>query len=136
MSIPDAIEMTAEERRERLTADRQNVANHAYGFVSRGNRAGGLAHIQSFIDGEQDKEEAYNWFFNQMLKWENMDAALSFAQPYLHRLLSQQRDAAALKLLSQCYHANPRFRPAKEDAEAAIELAKRSRRDDLLDFLD
>jgi len=135
VSIPDAIEMTADEHEERRTADRMKVANHAYGFVSRGNRAGGLAHIQSFIDGEQDKEEAYNWFFNQMLKWENTDAALLFAQSYLHQLLSQQRDTAALKLLSQSYHANPRFRPAKEDAEAAIELAKRNRRDDLLKFL-
>jgi hypothetical protein len=70
-----------------------------------------------------------------MLKWENSNAALFFAQPYLHRLLLQQSEPATLKLLSQCFHANPQFRPAEEDRDDAIEVAERHGRNDLLRFL-
>jgi hypothetical protein len=133
--IPAALSATESENREELIGERQGVIGHAYGFVSRGNRAGGLAHVQSHIDGEYDQDEAYRWFFSEMLKWENSDAALFFAQSYLHRLLLQQSEPAALKLLSQCYHANPKFQPAAEDRDDVIEIAERHGRSDLLKFL-
>ena len=104
-------------------------------FVSRGNRAGGLAHIQLHIEREEHQDAAYNWFFNAMLKWENTDAALFFAQTYLHRLLAQQSDAKVLKLLSQCYYANTSFRPAKDDRAAVLELVQRHGRADLQEFM-
>lgn len=133
--IPAALPATASQSREVLLGERQGVVSHAYGFVSRGNRAGGLQHIQSHIDGEYDQDEACQWFFNEMLKWENSDAALFFGQSYLHRLLLQQNESAALKLLWQCFHANEQFRPATEDRDDAIEIAKRHGRDDLIRFL-
>jgi len=135
VDIPAPLDPTPAQKQDKIVAVRSEIINHAYGFVSRGNRAGGLAHIQAHIDDETDKDEAYRWYFNEMLKWENTDAALCFAQTCLHRFLSQQRDTAALKLLSQCYHANPRFRPDKDHAEAVIELAERNGRDDLLKLL-
>lgn len=135
MRIPDALELSEESARQKLTANRRDTATHAYGFVSRGNRAGGLAHIQSHLECEEDRDEASNWFFNEMLKWENTDAALFFAQTYLHFLLAEQRDSQVLKILSQCFHANPDFRPAQEDREVALELVKRYRRSDLLAFM-
>jgi hypothetical protein len=125
---------TVQSQRELIGA-RQGVLNHAYGFVSRGNRAGGLAHIQTRIDSEADQDEANHWFFNEMLKWEDPGAALFFAQSYLHLLLSQQREPAALKLLSQCFFANSQFRPAEEDRAEVVELAARHGRNDLLKFL-
>ena len=133
--IPAPLDANSIQSREELISERQGIIGHAYGFASRGNRAGGLAHIQSHIDGEPDTDEAYRWFFNEMLKWENSDAALFFAQSYLHRLLLQQREPAALKLLSQCFHANPQFRPASNDHDEAIEIAERHGRSDLLKFL-
>lgn len=133
--IPAPLAATSIQSREELISERQAIISHAYGFASRGNRAGALAHVQSQIDGEPDTDEAYRWFFNEMLKWENSDAALFFAQPYLHRLLLQRSEPAALKLLSQCFHANPQFRPAEEDRVDAIEVAERHGRNDLLRFL-
>lgn len=118
-----------------LLKERERVAIHAYGFVSRGNRAGGLAHIQLNIEREANQDDACNWFFNTMLKWENTDAALFFAQTYLHRLLVQDRDPQVLKLLSQCYYANAQFRPAEGDRAAIRELVQRHGRSDLLALL-
>jgi len=133
--IPAPLTATPAQNRHELLKERQAIVTHAYGFISRGNRAGGLSHIQTQIDGEQDQDEAYSWFFNQMLKWENADAALFFAQTYLHRLLLQQREAAVLKLLSQCFHADSRFRPAADDRDDAIEVVERNGRTDLLALL-
>jgi len=135
ISIPAPLAASTAQSRQELIGERQGVLSHAYGFVSRGNRAGGLAHIQSRIDSEADQDEANYWFFNQMLKWEHPDAALFFAQTYLHHLLSQRREPAALKLLSQCFFANNQFRPAEEDHDDVVELAERHGRNDLLKFL-
>jgi hypothetical protein len=133
--IPSPLMATPGQSRLALIKEREKFASHAYGLVSRGNRAGGLAHIQSRIDGEADQDEACHWFFNEMLKWENTDAALFFGQSYLHRLLQQQDDMQALKLLSQCFHFNPRFRPARGDSDAAKALAESHGRNDLLSLL-
>lgn len=135
VDIPAPLAATPGQSRSALLKERQKIANHAYGFVSRGNRAGGLAHIQSRIDGEVDQDDARHWFFNEMLKWENPDAALFFAQSYLHRLLQQRDDAQALKLLSQCFHFNPRFKPARDDRDAVRALAEGHGRRDLLNLL-
>ena len=135
VDIPLPLMATPGQSRAALIKEREKFASHAYGLVSRGNRAGGLAHIQSRIDGEADQDEACHWFFNEMLKWENTDAALFFAQSYLHRLLRQQDDMQALKLLSQCFHFNPRFRPASSDRDAAKALAESHGRKDLLSLL-
>ena len=133
--IPAPLTATTVQNRQELLKERQGIMTHAYGFISRGNRAGGLAHIQAQIDGEEDQDEAHSWFFNQMLKWEKPDAALFFAQTYLHRLLVQQRELAVLKLLSQCLHADSLFRPAADDLDDAIEVVERNGRADLLALL-
>ena len=136
VDIPLPLMATPGQSRVALIREREKFASHAYGLVSRGNRAGGLAHIHSRIDDEADQDEACHWFFNEMLKWENTNAALLFAQSYLHRLLQQRDDPQALKLLSQCFHFNPRFRPARDDRDAAKALAESHGRNDLLTLLD
>ena len=133
--IPAPLTATTVQNRQELLKERQGIMTHAYGFISRGNRAAGLAHIQAQIDGEEDQDEAHSWFFNQMLKWEKPDAALFFAQTYLHRLLVQRRELAVLKLLSQCLHADSLFRPAADDLDDAIEVVERNGRADLLALL-
>jgi len=115
-----------------LVKERQRVANHAYGFVSRNNRAGGLAHINQWIDKETDTDAAYAWFFQEMLTWESSTAALFFAQQYLRHLLHGEQEGAALKLAARCLHQDPRWKPQHEDRDVFLELAERHGRNDLI----
>ena len=72
------------------------------------------------------------WFFEEMMRWENTDAALFFGQECLAHFLHHDLDAMALKLLSSCIHENPAWRPRPEDRQHAVELAEKYSRDDLL----
>ncbi|MDX1404700.1 MAG: hypothetical protein R3192_09180 [Woeseiaceae bacterium] len=118
-----------------LERQRQAVANHAYGFISRGNRAGGLAHVHDWVRSEADAEDAWRWFFEAMLDWENPQPALFFAQEYLDRLLDWQRDMDAIKLITRCLHQNADWRPATGSMERVQQLLARHARDDLANRL-
>jgi hypothetical protein len=135
IDIPAPLEPTPEELAQELDEERQKVANHAYGFISRGNRQGGFAHIRQWLEQETDVEEAWQWFFREMLKWESKDQALFFAQEYLRRLLRWNLESEALKLIARCLHENPRWRPLQEDREEVNELALRHGREDLIALL-
>jgi hypothetical protein len=135
VGIEEPREKSESDRALDLAAERRKVANHAYGFISRGNREGGFLHIRQWIASEDDADEAVNWFFNEMMRWEKKNAALFFGQECLAHFLHHDRDALALKLLSRCLHEDPAWRPRQEDRQAAVELAERSGRDDLLPAL-
>jgi len=132
VDIEDPLEPKADDLARDLNNERQKVANHAYGFISRGNREGGFAHIRQWLENEQAIEEAYPWFFHEMLKWESKDPALFFAQEYLGQLLSWQMETEALKLIARCLHENARWRPLPEDRDEVHELAVRHGRQDLI----
>jgi hypothetical protein len=119
-----------------LSRSRRRVMNHAYGFFTRDNRAGAMKHVEAAIKDESDVDDAYRWYFDEMLKWESRDAALLLAQSWLTRLLDEERDVEAVKLISRCLLENPRFRPLTEDLDAALELAMRMKRDDLVRTLE
>jgi hypothetical protein len=121
--------------KDELSAERQQIADHAYGFISRGNREGGFRHIRQWIRTDPDPDDAVQWFFDEMLRWENKDAALFFGQECLAHFLHHDQDARALKLMSRCIHEDPAWRPKAEDRPHAIELARRHSRDDLLPSL-
>ena len=135
VDMPPPLEADAEEMKAELTRERTKVLNHAYGFVSRGNRQGGLQHIEEWIEKEVDVAATYRWFFEQMLKWESKEAALFFAQKYLSRLLGDQRDVEALKLISRCRLEDARFRPLPEDRHEALAAAERQGNDELRKYL-
>ena len=135
VDIPPPLEADTEQTEADLTRERTKVLNHAYGFVSRGNRQGGLQHIEDWIGKEVDVAAAYRWFFEQMLKWESKGAALFFAQIYLSRLLGEQRDIEALKLISRCRLEDARFKPLPEDRHEAFAAAQRQRNDELCEYL-
>lgn len=135
IEIEDPLEPGEEKIAGDLLKERRNIATHAYGFVSRGNREGGLRHIRQRIAEEPDTNAACRWFFQEMLKWEGKDAALFFAQDYFAHLLSEQLDTDALKLISQCLHEDPRWKPLQADRAAALELADKYARDDLVSSL-
>lgn len=127
--------VTAEEDTDPRTRARRQVLSHAYGFFSRDNRAGAMAHVRSVLRDETDVDTAYNWYFNEMLKWESKDAALMLAQERLTELLRDERGVEAVKLISRCLLENPRFRPLPGDLDAALQVAARLDRDDLVRIL-
>jgi VanZ family protein len=135
VDMPPAREPDAESLHADLTHERTTVLNHAYGFVSRGNRQGGLQHVDDWIEKEVDAEEAYQWFFEQMLKWESNEAALFFAQKYLSWLLEHRRDVQVLKLLARCRLENERFKPLEKDRSAARAAAERQGNDEFYKYL-
>ena len=132
VDIPASVELTTGELADDLDHERQKVANHAYGFISRGNRNGGFAHIRQWLEQEVERDEAYQWFFLEMLKWETSEPALFFAQEYLGQLLRWRMDNEALKLVSRCLHENARWRPRQADRAEVHELAARHGRKDLI----
>jgi hypothetical protein len=135
VEIPEPVEPTAEELAQDLNMERRKIANHAYGFISRGNRQGGFAHIRQWLERETAVEEAHQWFFHEMLKWEDKDPALFYAQDYLGSLLRWQMENEALKLIARCLHENPRWRPLPGDRDEVNELALRHGREDFITLL-
>lgn len=130
--IPDPVQAGADEVAAGREAGRRKVLNHAYGFASRGNLDGGLAHARAAISDDPEPDYARRWYFERMLQWESKACALLFAQEYLGWLLAQERDVDALKLLTRCFLVDPAFRPLPDDRDAAVEVARRFHRDDLL----
>ncbi len=135
VDLPPVREPGAEQLDVDLTRERTKVLNHAYGFVRRGNRQGGLQHIHAWVEDEADIGAAYRWFFEQMLKWESTEAALFFAQGYLHWLLDQRRDIEVLKLIARCLLVDARFKPLAADRGAAKAAAERQGNEELYEFL-
>ena len=127
---PDPVKLEAADLRAR-----QAVVDHAYGLVSRGNREGGFAHIQAFIEKLEylgTKADMFEWFFQQMLRWEDTAPALFFAQHYLTLLVEAGESVRALKVLSRCLYEDPRFRPRAEDRAKLRALAEAAGQEDLV----
>lgn len=105
---------------------RADVLAHAYGFISRGNRDGGIQHIMEWINNDPDEVGAWRWYFEHMLQWQNPEPALVFAQHYIHDLFRHGDNVAALKLILRCRLSNAAFKPAWEDLSTAIAAAESS----------
>jgi len=131
VSIPAPAEKTADVSAAELEGDRTRVLNHAYGFISRDNRAGGFQHILDWIDKDPDPAAAWPWFFERMLAWEHPTAALFFAQRYLHEQLQHGQQVPAVKLMMRCRLIDEQFWPLDEDLGAAIAAAEAVSNDDL-----
>ncbi|MEM9208986.1 MAG: hypothetical protein AAGA61_07060, partial [Pseudomonadota bacterium] len=127
---PDPQKILAEDLKAR-----QAVADHAYALVSRGNREGGFAHIQSFIDRLEylgTKADMFEWFFQQMLHWDDPAPALFFARNYLALLVDAGESSRAMKVLSRCLYEEPKFRPRAEDRPQLRAMAEAAGHDDLI----
>lgn len=135
VDIPDAIEPDVKQQLANLEKQRTGILNHAYGFASRGNREGGLQHIYAWLKQDPDPSAAWQWFFEQMLRWEQNDHALFFAQRYLSRLLASDEPVAACKLILRCRLVDKSFKPSAEDRQCAIEAAERCGNQELMDLL-
>ena len=135
VSIYDPVEPDQADVDANLLKERTAVLNHAYGFVSRDNRAGGFKHIESWLQRDPDPESAWAWFFDQMLRWEIEYPALVFAQSYLNRLLHDGDDVTAVKVMMRCRHENDAFVPLADDIGPALKAAEHCQNQELIDFL-
>lgn len=135
VDIPAPLEPDANQQTGRLERQRRAVLDHAYGFVSRGNRDGGLRHVYRWLEEDPDPDDGWRWFFTHMLEWRDRDHALYFAQAYLGRLLARGERVAAIKLLLRGRMENEQFRPLAADLPAAIEAAEATGNADLADTL-
>ncbi|MDH5344411.1 MAG: hypothetical protein OEW59_01515 [Gammaproteobacteria bacterium] len=135
VSIDVPLEKSEAEAADEIADARHRALDHAYGFISRGNRDGGFNHIRDHIAAEEDASAAVAWFFNEMMRWEKKDAALFFGQDCFAHFLHHDNDAMALKIALRCIHEDPSWRPRSEDRGHAIELAGKYGRDDLLTAL-
>jgi len=120
IELPAPVERDASEVADEQEESRTAVLNHAYGFISRGNREGGFRHVFDSILEDPDPVAAWAWFFDRMLKWENQATAMFFAQHYLHDQLQHGEQLPAVKLMLRCRLSDENFRPLPEDLSAAI----------------
>ncbi len=135
LEIPEAAEPCEEDIREQQLMARNAALNHAYGMVSRGNRAGGLEHLYSELDVDPDNAASFAWYFGRIMQWENKDAALVFAQQYLHYLLHDGDNIAAVKVMLRCRLINDAFKPQADDIPLALAAAEQCHNDELASFL-
>jgi hypothetical protein len=131
IDVPAAVERDAVELAADVDRQRTQVLNHAYGFASRDNRGGGLAHIYAWLERDPDPVRGWQWFFEQMLKWENKDPVLVFAQQYLSQLLQAQMEVEAVKLMMRCRLVNAAFAPLPADRELTRQAALNCHNEDL-----
>ena len=131
IDLPDGTEPSLDEAIAAEAAERRRVLNHAYGFVSRGNRDGGLEHIYASLKVDPDPDEAWRFYFEQMLRWEDAYPGLLLAQQYLGRLLEFGDQVGAVKLMLRCRLADDSFRPLGADLPRAIAAAEACRNDEL-----
>jgi putative membrane protein insertion efficiency factor len=116
---------------EELRKERAAVLNHAYGFISRDNREGGFKHIYDRLERDPDPDDAWSWFFDQMMLWEIKEPAQLFAQNYLTRLLHDGDYSKAVKVITRCRYVNESFLPLADDRELAREAAEACGNEDL-----
>lgn len=124
VEIPDASEPDIDKVLELQDGQRVKVLNHAYGFISRGNRDGGLGHIYDWLAKDPDPDGAWTWFFDQMMRWEESYPGLLLAQQYVGRLLELGDDVGAVKLIMRCRMINEDFRPLSADLPRAVAAAQ------------
>ena len=135
IGIPAPVERDDVEQAADLERQRTQVLNHAYGFASRDNRGGGLAHVYDWLERDPDPARAWRWFFEQMLKWENKDPAMVFAQQYLSELLHSELQIEAVKLMMRCRLVNPAFAPFPADRDLARQAALNCHNEELANSL-
>lgn len=133
--IHEPVEPDEEMQETILLKERTDVLNHAYGFISRGNRDGGFKHIRTRLENDPQPDAAWQWFFEQMLRWETQEPALVYAQTYLNRLLGYRDYVAAVKLMLRCRLIDEAFRPLPDDSALAIAAAEHCGNEDLLQLL-
>ncbi len=79
-----------------------------------------------WIAQDPDTVQAWAWFLERMLHWEEKQHALFFAQHYIHDMLQHGETIPALKTIMRCRLVDDSFKPLTEDIPRAIEAATSS----------
>jgi len=132
LEVPEVARLRDTEFIEQLGLVRDAALNHAYGLVSRGNRAGGLEHVFAALADDPDSANGWYWYFDRMLRWHDNNAGLAFAQHYVHYLLRHGDHVQAVKVMLRCQLINPAFKPLAEDLPQAIAAAEDCRNHELV----
>ena len=129
-SIVDDVDIEADEtggderRRHNDVGAREKILMHAYGFASRGNVSGAVELIESAVADDRAPDLAPEWYFNEMLKWDDPFAALKLAQGIVHDKLQAGDRKGAVKLILRGRLIDSAFVPYSADLPAAIEAAE------------
>ncbi len=126
IDLPPPPEESEADRLDGLDRSRTHELNHAYGFISRDNRAGGFKHLFACIAEDADPAAAWAWYFDRMLRWEAPEHALFFAQHYVRDLLEHGERIVAVKVMLRCRLVDEGWKPFGEDLPAAIDAAESS----------
>lgn len=126
VSIPEPVGEAEIDIAGKLEESRVAVLGHAYGFISRENRDGGFRHIIEWIEKETDVAGAWAWFFEHMMRWEQKQHALFFAQHYIRDMLRHGENIPTLKVIMRCRLVDEQFRPFSENLPTVIEAAESS----------
>lgn len=135
VGLHDPVEPDQEVLDEKLLEERTAVISHAYGFISRDNRTGGFKHIDDWLARDPLPDDAWQWFFDRMMRWEIKDPALLFAQSYLTRLLHDGEYEKAVKVLVRCRFVNEAFLPLPDDRALALQAAEYCQNEELIAVL-
>jgi hypothetical protein len=81
-----------------LKIARQQALDHAYGFASRGNVSGALAHVAEYSRTDPDPLDAEIWLFQEMTLWADPRAALELGRDLTDRLATAGREREARKV--------------------------------------
>ena len=84
---------------------------------------------------DPDPAAGWFWYFDRMMRWENNNAGLAFAQQYLHHLLHDGDNVAAVKVMLRCRLVNEAFKPLADDISMAIFAAEECHNEALASFL-
>lgn len=122
--IPDALEKSADEVQGDIEKIRVAALGHAYGFISRDNRAGGFDHIMNEIKRDPDPAGAWAWYFDHMMGWENKQHAMFFAQHHVADMLAHGEEIPALKAIMRCRLIDEAFKPFPDDMARVISAAE------------
>lgn len=128
LDIPEVERLHATEFDAQQELVRTATLNHAYGLISRGNRTAGLDHLLAEL---RDDADGWYWYLDRMLRWEDNNAGLAFAQHYVHHLLRHGDYVAAVKVMLRCRLINAAFKPLREDLAEAIAAAEECRNEEL-----
>ncbi|MEM8682776.1 MAG: hypothetical protein AAGF72_05050 [Pseudomonadota bacterium] len=125
--------LVAGEEVRKAISDKERTATlgHAYGFASRNNLVGAIDHLLSAIDSDREPQEAWRWYFEHMLKWENAYPALKFGQRYVSYLLSIDAGIDAMKLVMRCRLLDERFKPLPDDLAMIVALLEKTGQHDM-----
>jgi len=109
VSTPRSPEARAERAQAETIAIRNSILSFAYGFATRGNKAGALKHIEKYIATDEDTAETRLWMFNEMTRWEDNTVTLDFGSRVIEYCEQHGLVDEAARVRLQCEHLSERM---------------------------